>query len=438
MSQTKAKALYSIDGNGKITFTPHYHQWLTLNSTARIIAMIAGSQGGKTSFGPWWLYREIQQHGGGDYIAATATFDLFKLKLLPEIREVFEHVLKIARYWSGDKILELRNPETGQFDATRADDKMWGRIILRAASSTGGLESSTGKAAWLDEAGQDTFVLDAWDAVRRRLTLHRGRILITTTPYNLGWLKQQIIDKDGQNGIQVIRFESTANPNFSVEEFEELRASMPKWKFDMFMRGLFSRPPGMIYNDFIDRYREEGGHKVRPFDIPTEWPRYVGVDPGAVNTAMIWLAHDTEHNIFYLYRESLDGGKSTRQHAQGAQALADAHNEQVITYAVGQKSEVQQRLDWQEAGIYNVTEPAIHDVEGGIDRVIELLKQHRLYIFDTCEKTLDQIGRYARVLDAMGEATEKIKDKETFHLLDALRYGVIAVSSTPTWEPFLI
>lgn len=435
---TKPKELYTIDASGELTLHFHPGQWSVWESTARIVAMIAGSQGGKTSFGPWWLYREIQQHGGGDYIAATATFDLFKLKLLPEIREVFEHVLRIGRYWSGDKILELRNPETGTFDATRADDRMWGRIILRAASSTGGLESATAKAAWLDEAGQDTFTLDAWDAVRRRLTLHRGRILITTTPYNLGWLKQQIVDKDGQNGIEVRRFESTDNPKFSTEEFEELRASMPKWKFDMFMRGLFSRPPGMIYSDFIDRYREAGGHKVKPFDIPIEWPRYVGVDPGAVNTAMVWLAHDTEHNVFYLYRESLDGGKSTREHAQGAQSLADSHNENVVMYAVGQKSEVQQRLDWQAAGVYNVTEPSIHDVEGGIDRVIELFKQHRLYIFDTCEKTLDQIGRYARVLDSMGEATEKIKDKETFHLLDALRYDVITAADVPAWESFVI
>jgi len=37
----------------------------------------------------------------------TATFDLFKLKMLPAIREVFEDVLGIACYWSGDQVLEL-------------------------------------------------------------------------------------------------------------------------------------------------------------------------------------------------------------------------------------------------------------------------------------------------------------------------------------------
>ena len=29
----------------------------------------------------------------------------------------------------------------------------------------------------------------------RRLAISQGRILITTTPYDLGWLKQQVFDR---------------------------------------------------------------------------------------------------------------------------------------------------------------------------------------------------------------------------------------------------
>lgn len=430
--------LYTVDAHGKATLTMHRDQLRAWDSTARIIGVVAGSQGGKTSFGPWWLWREIERCGAGDYIAATATFDLFKLKMLPAIREVFEHTLGIARYWSGDKVLELRDPATGTFRATRADDPMWGRIILRSASSEGGLESATGKGAWLDEAGLDAFELDAFEGVRRRLTLHRGRILITTTPYNLGWLKQQIIDRDGQDGIEVITFESIANPKFSREEFEYLRRTLPEWKFNMFHRGILTRPPGMIYRDFIDRYKEAGGHKVAPFQLPQAWPRYVGVDPGGVNTAKVWLAHDVERDVYYLYRESLDGDMSIRQHALDTQALADEHHERVIMHYVGQKAEGQIRLDWMAAGIHNVSEPPFHEVESGIDKVIELLKTFRLYIFDTCAGVLDQIGRYARKLDSMGNATEEIKDKAIYHYMDALRYVVAGVTyPAANWEPVL-
>lgn len=417
----------------------HPGQLRAWDSTARIVAVIAGSQGGKTSWGPWWLWREITLRGAGDYLAVTVSYDLFKLKMLPAIREVFEHTLGIARYWAGDKVMELKNPETGQFIAKRADDPMWGRIILRSAASEGGLESATAKAAWLDEAGQDEFSLTAYDAIERRLTINEGRQLITTTPYNLGWLKQLIIDKDGRDGIEVIRFESVENPTFPRAEFERLRGKMPKWKFDMFMRAVLTRPPGMIFSDFVDAYRDKGGHKVKPFALPQAWPRYVGVDPGAVNTAKLWGAHDPQTDVFYIYRESLEGGLSTAEHASGAVKLAAENNERVVMFYVGQKAEVQQRLDWQAAGVYNVAEPTIHDVESGIDKIIQLLKEHRLFIFDTCTGLLDEIGRYSRKLDSAGEVTEEIKDKATFHRIDSLRYFAVGVASgEPDWDAVIV
>lgn len=401
----------------------HAGQLQAWDSQARIVAMIAGSQGGKTSFGPWWLQREIDWRGSGDYIAATASYDLFKLKMLPEMRNVFEHILKIGRYWSGDKVLELQDPETGEFWANRADDPMYARIILRSAEAKSGLESSSAKAAWLDEAGQDKFTLSAYEAARRRLTLSRGRILITTTPYNLGWLKQQIVDREGQ-GIAVINFDSIANPNFSQEEYDELEATMPRWKFRMFHKGLFDRPPGMIYEDFIDEYRERGGHKVVPFDLPISWLRYVGVDPGVINTCKVWFAQDPETYVYYLYRESLGERKGNEEHARDAMQLAAQGKEYVSKYAVGAKSEIYHREDWEREGAGTVLAPEHNDVEAGIDNVIALLRQRRLFIFDTCTGSLDQFGSYRREVDDVGEVLEKIKDKEKFHYLDAIRYIV--------------
>lgn len=414
--------LYEIDGE-TLRLNFHEGQLKAWDSKARIIAMIAGSQGGKTSFGPWWLYREIETCGTGDYIAVTASYDLFKLKMLPEIRNVFEHILKIGRYWSGDKILEIRDPSTGGFWANRADDPMFARVILRSSEAKSGLESSSAKAGWADEAGQDKFTLSAWEAFRRRLTLSRGRVLITTTPYNLGWLKQQIADRRGA-GIDIVNFDSIANPNFSHEEFEELRATMPTWKFNMFHRGLFERPPGMIYNDFVDDYREHGGHKVKPFPIPGNWLSYVGVDPGVIHTCKVWLVRDPENYVYYVYRESLGERKGATEHAEDAMATAQESHETVIKWAVGAKSEIYHQEDWRNAGVGSVYAPEHADVEAGIDRVIALLRTRQLFIFDTCTGILDQFGTYARVIDDSANVTEKIKDKETYHYLDALRYIV--------------
>lgn len=431
-----AKEIYTIDGD-KLTLNFHEGQMKTWLSDKRFVFMIAGTQGGKTSFGSWWLWREIQKRGEGDYLAVSSSFDLFKLKMLPEIRKVFEDVLGVGRYWAGDKIIELINPETGKFEATRADDPMWGRIILRSAAAEGGLESATAKAAWLDEVGQDDFPISAWEAIRRRLTLNQGRVLGTTTPYNLGWMKQQIVDKwlAGDEDIDVIQFSSITNPSFPASEFELAKNSMPEWKFKMFYMGLFERPAGMIYQSFNNYPEKDGGHIVTPFEIPQAWPVYVGVDVGAVNTSTLWLAHDESRDRYYCFKATLDGNKSTREHVETFNNYLKTKGLNVQGVYLGTKSERQQRMDWEDAGCEYVYEPPIFDVESGIDKVSELFKSNKLYIFDSEEKLIDELMNYAREVDTYGLPTEKIKDKNKFHRTDALRY---AVAGTQADTPMIV
>lgn len=412
----------------------HRAQELAFDSQRRIVAMLAGSQSGKTAFGPWWLDQEIQKRGGGDYIVATSSFDLFKLKLLPVMREVYESILGVARYWSGDRVLELRNPETGEFMAKRADDRMWARIILRSAESTGGLESTTAKGAWLDEAGQDSFELDAWRAIRRRITLHRGRVLITTTLYNLGWLKQQVIDRAVEGGtvaidnlpngaeieltdnaasdIALIQFDSIANPVFPLDEYAQAEATMPADEFAMFYRGRVTKMRSLIY-DCFDRRK----NTCPRFSIPDKWKRYLGLDFGGVNTAGVFFAEEPGAGRLFGYREYLSGGRTAKDHA-----VEMLKGEPMTPVCVGgSKSEGQWRQEFRAGGL-PVRAPEIADVNVGIGRVYGKIKQAELIFFDDLEGTLDQIGSYKRKRNKSGEITEEIEHKDTYHYLDAVRY----------------
>lgn len=78
-------------------------------------------------------------------------------------------------------------------------------------------------------------------------------------------------------------------------------------------------------------------------------------------------------------------------------------------------------MEFRAAGL-PVSEPRVADVEVGIDRVYGLIKSDRLYVFNTCARLIDELGRYSRELDDEGEPTEKIANKNEYHLLDALRY----------------
>jgi hypothetical protein len=376
------------------------------------VFLFAGSQGGKTVFGPVWLYREILKHGPGDYLAVTATFDLFKLKMLPSLRWLFEHTLRVGRYWAGSKVIELADPETGRFWATQADDMMWGRIILRSAQSKGGLESSTAKAAWLDECGMDDFTVSEWEAVERRLSLFQGRVLGTTTLYNRGWVKSRIYDKwrDGSPLHDVIQFASYINPSYPKDEFDRLVSEWAQWKVNMFLRGEFDKPAGLIYDSFNEEIC-----LIDPFTIPDNWKLYGGSDFGGVNTVGLLYAEDPETQNLYAHKEYKRGGRTAEDHA------AELKKWKSGLWVGGSWSEDQWRREFAKGGL-PIIKPSIKDVEVGIDRVYAQHKKNAIFVFSNMSGYLDEKRSYSRKLDAEGEPTEEIQDKSTFHFMDAERY----------------
>ena len=324
----------------------HPGQSRAWDSDKRFVFVLAGTQGGKTSFGPWWLWREIDRRGPGDYLAVTASYDLFKLKMLPQLRRVFEHLLGCGRYWPAEKVIELGEPLQDGFRlwARRAADPMWGRIILRSAQSDGGLEAATANAAWLDECGQDRFTVETWEAVLRRLSLPQGRVLGTTTLYNRGWLKARIYDpwQHGDPDIDVVQFASVLNPGFPKREYDRARRELPTWKFRMFYQGQYDRPAALVYSAF-----DEAACVVEPFVIPLHWRRLAGIDFGGVHTAALFFAEDPDSGRLYAYREYLEGGRTAAQH------VAAWQGEGVSRWVGGAQSEGQWLDCWLRRGLVN-------------------------------------------------------------------------------------
>ncbi len=324
---------------------------------------------------------------------------------------------------------------TGKFGAVFASDYhlMWGRIILRTATSEEGMQSFSALRAWMDEPG--LYESRVWKDVRGRVSLAAGKILGTTTPYDMGWLKQIIYDpweKAGAAGhpeIDVINFVSTVNPFFSQAEFDSLRNSMQPYQFAMDYMAQFGRPPAAIYEDFVDAYRddEKAGHKVRRFIIPSEWPRMVAVDPGIVNPGKVWIAHDPREDVYYLYRAEKGGKRrEARQHAKDDVAIARTGSERVIWWAVGAKSEKYWRQDYESEGAKPTREPDSMEVKERIDRLTLLIRQHRFFVCDDLREWIDEVMSYSREIKN-GEVTDRIKDKETFHLMDATGYWAMQV-----------
>jgi hypothetical protein len=166
------------EGRFEPVYKFHPGQWKAWHSKKRYTCIFAGQQSGKSSFLPWWLYREVYDpiigKGGGDYLAITANFPLFDTAFLPNILEVFVDILGYGRYWPGSKIVELMDPTTGQFWAKNAKDRMWGRILLMSAAA-GKIVSVTAKAAIVDEAGLPEYTATIWSDIKARLSRAPGQ-----------------------------------------------------------------------------------------------------------------------------------------------------------------------------------------------------------------------------------------------------------------------
>lgn len=435
-------SLYTVGKDGKIQYHFHPAQLAAWNSTKRQVAVFAGTQGGKTTFGPPWMLREIQTYGPGDYMIVGPTLRLLEKKTIPEFRRFFEKTMHLGEY-RGIPSYEFTFNEEGSVRLFGEYDELNPtRVMFGYADNPDSLESATAKGIWCDESGQDKFREGSLDALFRRGSIYEARILHTTTLYNFGWLKRRIydpwkasnliaspvirFDKEGETlyyqlekrdhpDIDIIRFESVLNPAFTLREFRRAKRDLPPWKFGLFYEGRFTRPAGQIYDCF-----DETVHVIKRFTIPDQWERYLGLDFGGTNTGGVFLARDPNTDTYYVYRTYHSGNRTSAEHVE--QLLRNSSTKPVA-YG-GAPSENQWRSEFSAAGL-PVARPLFQgadSVEVGIAKVYSALSENKLKIFSDCTGLIDEFISYSHELDDNNEPTNVIADKHNYHLLDALRY----------------
>jgi hypothetical protein len=406
--------LIEITPDRKLRINFHHGQARAWNATERIVAVVAGTQSGKTTFGPIWLRREMQLCGPGTYLVAAPSDPLLQVKLIPEFKRLFCDILNLGKF---------RDHPTPLFTLSKEGERvLWGaeqetETVVRFgyAAKPESLESMTVKAAWLDEAGQKEFKGASWEAVMRRLSLSMGRVLITTTPYTVGhWLKRKVFDKrhDPRESIRVVQFKSIENPQFPLEEWNRAKRELPRWKFRMFYCGEFARPAGQIYDVFDAEIMT-----IPRFPLPERWPRYGGADFGGVNMVGVYVAERPEDKHLFLYRTYKGGNRTAKEHAE---RMLRGEPRAPIFYG-GSKSEDHWRLEFKAAGL-RIAPPSVFDVEIGIDRVYSTMATGTLFVFDDLDDWIDEAVNYSREVDEEGNPLDAIADKDEYHLMDGTRY----------------
>lgn len=374
-----------------------------------VLAAIAGTGGGKTALGYWWLHSRMEAFPGCGWLVSEPTYPMLSKILLnspdpsrPDIIRYFESVGHHPKYEAVAKILKTD----------------FGQIYLGSTDNPDSMQGMAVKGCWLDEPGM--MVLAAYQTALQRTSMQSGQVLLTTTPYNMGWLKTEVYDK-ASDTIHVETWRSIDRPGFPLDKYEEMKRTLSPSRFAMMFDGKFERPEGLIYADF-----EESRHVVNYSPYPAACRVVAGLDWGYSNPGVIEVIAETPDKQAIIVHEEYHNGMTVDQWAVLAKDLKRTFR---IESFYCDPAEPQDIEFFKRAGLNALA--AENAVVPGINKVIEGWRTDKLKISqDAAPHLLEELGVYHW-------SDNKIKEqpvKESDHACDALRYGImgLAMGRTPT------
>ena len=378
-----------------------------------ILAAIAGTGGGKTFFMLLWLHSRMEAFPGFGWLVAEPTYQMLAKVLLNspdpnrlDIIQYFEQAGHHPDYIAGEKIVKTD----------------FGMIYLASADNPDTMQGAAVRGVCLDEAG--LMSLQAHETAFQRRSMMAGQELLTSTPYNLGWLKTEIADKAGDL-IHVEKWRSADRPGFPLEEVENARRLLAPSIFKMRYEAAFERPEGLVYQDF-DRQT----HIVTGFEICNGWywlnhslhqMRWViaGLDWGYVAPGCILVLAEDNDKKHYIIHEEYRTGLTVDQWAVIAKNLKTQYKIEKFYCDPAEPNDIAM---FQKAGLPAVA--AENAVLPGINRVIEGWRVSSLFILT------GQAPHLVDELESYHWNDKSIKDapvKENDHACDALRYGLAGI-----------
>lgn len=378
----------------------------------------------------------------GDYLVCRQFYPELKITTLKTFLEICPKEL-IAEYRVADGIIKIR-----------AVGGKISNVIFRQLEEPDKLRSLNLSGFYVDESSQVSEA--AFMLLQGRLRgpgLRKG--FMTTNPNGHDWqyhwfVKQDMFKHEGaKEQFKLVRAPSTENIHLPDGYVQSM---MQTWSEDRVQReimGSFDAFEGQVYHEF-----RRDTHVVKPFKIPDEWTKIMGMDHGYRNpAAVVWGAVDYDSNI-YIYREFYQREWLIEEICKGKDnepGILQLMGKEKIESAYIDPSTRNRRgttglSDWDA---YQDSLPggfpllmARNDKTAGIDRVKSYMKldprtnKPRLFIFDTCSNLLEEISKYRYSelpSNSIGKRSEKEEPvKVDDHALDALRYLIMSRPEAPT------
>ncbi len=367
-------------------------QFDAFNFQTQFGAAIAGVQSGKTFLGSLWAGKKINEFPDKDGLIAAPTYKILQQSTLAKF---FQNFPMLRRHYKESKG-EIELP-TG------------GKVFVRSADQPLGSEGITAWWEWLDEAGQMSRF--AWTVYRSRIAMTRGQQLMTTTPYNLGWLYTDFylpcVRKEDPH-YSVFTWKSIENPHFPKDYYEAERRRLSPEEFARRYEGEFTKMEGLVYELPADQIIPPKAN-LNVKDI------ILGLDFGFTHpTAGVVIKIDNDNN-FYITNEYYQSGKTQDEIEDALLTLRQETNFRQVYPDPAEPDRVE---SMKRKGFY--VKGVDKNVQLGINRVRELIRKRQLFVYNTCPNVIDEFNYYHYDPDRPKE--EPVKERDD--LMDALKYAI--------------
>src|SRR3989344_3921795 len=364
-------------------------------------AAVAGVQSGKTFLGAHWAGNKIQQFPDKNGIICAPTYKILQHATLPKFFSIFPQLRKYFKEQKGEIVLP-----TG------------GVVYVRTMDNPLGAEGITAHWWWYDEGGQGTRL--AFTVLRSRVSMTGGQGLITTTPYNLGALYTEFYipwkDKTDDN-LSFFTWRSIDNPQFPVAFYEAEKKRLPIEEFARRYMGEFKKMVVLVYD-----LPQEQIIEPDPTIIVKAEARIMGADWGFRNPAGL-IAIAVYDDVFYIIDEWKQPEKINAEIIQAGNNLIKNHR---ITKIYPDPAEPDRIEESKRAGW--PTYETNKDILGGISFLQQLIHEKRLFVFNTCKETIDEMSMYHYPEPKDNKPEEEEPEKINDHLMDAMRYAIYSYS----------
>lgn len=263
-----------------------------------------------------------------------------------------------------------------------------------------------------------------YEIIRPMLTDTKGRALFIGTPKGKNSLWELYMKgQRNEDGFKSWQFKTQDNPFIDPLEIEQARKELPGRYFRQEYEASFEDYVGLVWPEFRQ------SHVIEPTYIPSMFPRIGAIDPAMSGTTGVLKCAIDDEGCLIIYDEYYE------TNVRVDEVCTAIKEENIRWYIDPSSAEKNIQKEGKLYSLYNEYAdngirpfPAENDVEAGINRVAEFLKQGRIRIFSSCKNLIAELERYhwAEERETVTGVVKPKPYKKADHLCDCLRYIIMS------------